>query len=274
MATLVTFHAHPDDEAMLTAGLMARAAAAGHRVVLVVATHGEAGEADPATLAPGESLGERRTIETERSAAALGVHRVAFLGFRDSGHDPATAPPGSFVAAPVDEAARRLAEVLTEEGADVLTTYDRNGGYGHPDHRRVHEVGGAAAELAGTPVVLEATVNRDLLALAAELAPTLGFEVPDELRPDHVDRWFAAPEEITHAIDVRRFLDAKRASMEAHATQATSAASGTRTLALFLALDPELFAIAFGTEWFIDRSARPGPPHADAVPGLDLTATA
>jgi LmbE family N-acetylglucosaminyl deacetylase len=273
MGTLVTFHAHPDDEAMLTAGLMARAAAAGHRVVLVVATRGEVGDTDPVTLAPGESLADRRAAETERSAELLGVDRVVFLGYHDSGHDPALAPPGSFVTAPVEEATTRLAHVLDEEGADVVTTYDPNGGYGHPDHRKVHEVGWAAAERAGTTTVLEATVNRDLFALAADLAPALGFEVPAELVPERLDEWYAAPDEITHAIDVTAFLGPKRASMEAHATQTTSAAQGSRTLSLFLALDAELFGVAFGTEWFIDRSARPGPPYADVVPGLELAPT-
>jgi LmbE family N-acetylglucosaminyl deacetylase len=208
--------------------------------------------------------------ETERSAAALGVDRVVFLGYADSGHDPARAAPDSFVTAPVDGAATRLAAVLDDERADVLTVYDPNGGYGHPDHRRVHAVGLAAATRAGTATVLEATVNRDLLALAGDLAPTLGVEVTAELAPQRLDDWYAAPDEITHAIDVTSFLGPKRASMEAHVSQATSAAGTTRTLALFLALDPELFALAFGTEWFIDRSARPGPPYADVVPGLDL----
>lgn len=270
MGTLVTFHAHPDDEAFLTAGTMARASAAGHRVVLVVATRGEVGEADPAALDPGECLAARRVAETERSAAALGVDRVVFLGYADSGHDPARAAADSFVAAPVDEAATRLAGVLDDERADVLTVYDPNGGYGHPDHRKVHEAGRAAAARTGTATVLEATVNRDLLALAGDLAPALGVEVPAELAPERLDEWYAGPDEITHAIDVTSFLGAKRAAMEAHATQATSAAGSTRTLALFLALDPEVFALAFGTEWFIDRSARPGPPYAEILPGLDL----
>ncbi|HKA04844.1 MAG TPA: PIG-L family deacetylase, partial [Acidimicrobiales bacterium] len=84
MATLVCFHAHPDDEALTTGGVMARAAAAGHRVVLVVATGGEHGEV-PEDLAPGETLIERRRAETMQSAATLGVARVAWLGYEDSG---------------------------------------------------------------------------------------------------------------------------------------------------------------------------------------------
>ena len=71
--------------------------------------------------------------------------------------------------ADVDAAARRLAAILSEESAEVLTAYDHHGGYGHPDHIQVHRVGLRAAELAGTPVVLQATMNRDhVLAGIAE----------------------------------------------------------------------------------------------------------
>src|SRR5205823_12315849 len=85
--TLVTFHAHPDDESIATGGVMAQAAAAGHRVVLVVATRGEHGEYVDGFLEPGEELGERRVAETMRAAEVLGVSRVEFLGFTDSGMD-------------------------------------------------------------------------------------------------------------------------------------------------------------------------------------------
>ena len=84
MGTLVAFHAHPDDEALTTGGTSPRASAEGHRVVLVVATNGEFGES-PDDLAPGETLVDRRRAETDRSAATLGVHRVVWLGYRDSG---------------------------------------------------------------------------------------------------------------------------------------------------------------------------------------------
>ena len=86
MATLVCFHAHPDDEALTTGGVMARAAAAGHRVVLVVATGGEYGEV-PEDLAPGETLVERRRAETMQSAAALKVPLTVDVGIGDNWRD-------------------------------------------------------------------------------------------------------------------------------------------------------------------------------------------
>src|SRR5690348_6703879 len=110
--TLVTFHAHPDDEAIATGGTMARASAEGHRVVLVVATRGELGEYAPDALAPGETLAERRVAEQEAAAKILGVHRVEFLGYRDSGMDgeSTNTDEGAFAAADIDEAAQRLAD--------------------------------------------------------------------------------------------------------------------------------------------------------------------
>ena len=193
--TLVCFHAHPDDEALLTAGVMAAAAADGHRVVLVVATRGEVGLVAGDFLADGETLADRRWRELARSALELGVRRLEWLGYADSGrrpgHDPTERRPAdddgdddrrsgrpAVRDADVEEAAERLAEILNDEHADVLTTYDPNGGYGHPDHLQVHRVGQRAGELAGTPIVLEATINRDLIRMGADLAGSLGFELP------------------------------------------------------------------------------------------------
>jgi len=267
MATLVCFHAHPDDEALLTAGTMASAAAAGHRVVLVVATRGEVGDVDPALIAGARDLGRRREAELARSAELLGVDRVVVLGYRDSGHDAhRPAGDGSFVGADPDEAAARLAAVLREERADVLTIYDPAGGYGHPDHVRVHTVGAAAAATAGVPTVLEATFDRSLLELAAQLAPGLGLDLPDGFTEPDLGRWFVDPAEITHRIDVRDHLDRKRAAMAAHESQRTSATSGVRSLAVFLSLPDELFALAFGTEYFVDRTRPAGPPATTLFP--------
>ncbi len=266
--TLVCFHAHPDDEAMLTAGTMAKASAGGDRVVLVVATRGERGDADRALAAGALDLGALRSRELDRSASALGVERVEVLGYGDSGSDGVIGGPGTFVDAPVQAAAARLAAILTEEQADVLTTYDPHGGYGHPDHVRVHEVGRAAAELAGTPVVLEATIDRALLELAARVVPTLGLELPADFAPPDLSTVYSGSDEITHAVDVREHLEAKRASMQAHVSQTTSAGTTARSLAVFLGLPDELFAMAFGTEWYVQRSAPPGTAVSDVFAGV------
>jgi LmbE family N-acetylglucosaminyl deacetylase len=271
VSTLVTFHAHPDDEALLTAGTMAKAVADGHRVVLVIATQGEAGEVSLDFLGDDE-LGARRTREAEASARALGVDRLVFLGYDDSGVDGQLGESG-FARVAVDDAAAKLATILREESADVVTTYDAHGGYGHPDHVQVHRVGRRAAELASTPVVLEATFNRDLLTMAAELVPTIGVELPEDFVPPDTSEWFVPATEITHTVNVSAFLEQKRASMQAHASQATSASSNTRSLEMFLALPDDWFGIAFGVEWFVDRTQPPGVSFDDVFATLDRAAT-
>jgi LmbE family N-acetylglucosaminyl deacetylase len=272
--TLVAFHAHPDDEALLTAGTMARAAAEGHRVVTVVATDGDLGLASDEYAADGR-LGERRLAELHESARALGVARVEWLGYADSGLADGQTPgrperPGHerFVRVDIDEAAERLAEILREEHADVLLTYDRNGGYGHRDHVKVHVVGARAAELAGTPRVLEATVPRDSINRALDLAARL-YRFPPEFDRDSFRRAFSARSEITHRISVRRYAAAKRASMRAHASQASADGGGDRTLAAFLRIPRPLYDLVFGREWFVDP-ARPagGRVATDVFEGL------
>jgi LmbE family N-acetylglucosaminyl deacetylase len=247
--TLVFVHAHPDDEALLTAGTMARAAAEGQRVVLVVATDGGAGLASSDLSG---DLADRRALELAESCRVLGVHRLVQLGYADSGlHGDATAAPGGPVplcAAPVEESAAALAAVLVEEQADVLVTYDPNGGYGHPDHVRVHEIGVRAAEIASTPRVFEATVPRDLLLRGIRLASRV-YRFPPEFDPTSFERAFTASADITHRVDVRRFVEAKRASMAAHASQAT-ADDGDRTLAAFLRMPMPLYRKVFGTEYY------------------------
>ena len=257
MGTLVCFHAHPDDEAITTGGSMARASAEGHRVVLVVATNGDHGEV-PHDLAHGETLVDRRRVETARSAEALGVHRVVWLGYSDSGmtgweqndHD------GSFMQAPLDEAAERLADVLREEHADVLTTYDWHGNYGHPDHIQVHRVGHRAAQLANTPAVFEATMNRDLIARSVQAAIDDGDgSMPADFDPNGPaddGNPFGTPEaELTHAVDVAAFIDQKRVSITCHASQVSDSS-------MFLQMSPDVFRNAFGTEWYIKKGAPAG----------------
>ncbi len=250
--TLVFVHAHPDDEALLTAGTMARAAAEGQRVVLVVATDGGAGLA-ASDLS--RDLASRRAAELEESCRVLGVHRLVSLGYADSGlHGDAEAAAGGSVPlcrVPLEESAAALAAVLREEAADVVVTYDPNGGYGHPDHVRVHELSVRAAELAATPRVFEATVPRDLLLRGIRMAAKV-YRFPPEFDPASFETAFTASADITHRVDVRRYIDAKRASMAAHASQATSD-DGDRTLAAFLRMPRPLFRRVFGTEYYVER---------------------
>jgi LmbE family N-acetylglucosaminyl deacetylase len=267
MATLVCFHAHPDDESIATGGSMVKAADAGHRVVLVVATRGEQGEPQEGVLRDGEQLWERRVAETHRSAEILGADRVEFLGYEDSGMmgEPTNDNPNCFWQADVEQAAEKLANLLREVSADVVTIYDDHGGYGHPDHIQVHRVGRRAAELAGVDRVFQSTMNRDHIRRLMEQRRAEMDEVMEEERREVAeDDEFGSPEAlITHAIDVIDVVDRKRESMVAHRSQI-----GPETF--FLKMPDDAFRAAFGTEWYIrlgrERSAG-APFDADLFDG-------
>jgi len=259
MATLVCFHAHPDDESIATGGTMTLAAQDGHRVVLVLATRGEQGEPQPGVLEEGEQLWERRVVESHAAAELLSVDRVEFLGYEDSGMigEPTNENPLCFWQADVEEASQRLAQILVDVDADVLTIYDSHGGYGHPDHIQVHRVGKRAAEIAGVPRVFQSTMNRDrILKQMAENASVFEDEIEGELegetaeqmrqRAEAADRGeFGSPEAvITHAVDVSSVVDVKKAAMAAHRSQIGPDS-------FFFKMPPDVFAAAFGTEWFI-----------------------
>jgi LmbE family N-acetylglucosaminyl deacetylase len=268
MATVVSFHAHPDDESIQTGGTLAKLAAQGHRTVLVFATKGEEGEVADGFLDDGEALWQRREKEVAASAAVIGVQRVEFLGYEDSGMmgTPENDRPESFWQADVDEAAERLATILRDEQADVLTAYDSDGGYGHPDHIQVHRVGLRAAELAGTPRFFEATMNRDHLRRLFE-AQRERAEADRDIDPDNVpdvgeSSSFGRPESvITTSVDVSDFVAQKRQSMRVHASQIGDDH-------FFATMPDEIFAISFGQEWFIRHGVPEGHRDDDLLAGL------
>lgn len=240
----VFFHAHPDDEVLLTGGTMARAARAGVRVVLVMATAGERGLTGGSRL----GLGAVRESELRTAARVLGCTEVRWLGYEDSGSD-GPASPGAFAAAPVEEAAERLAAVLRSEAAELLTVYDPVGGYGHVDHVQVHRVGRLAARQAGTPRVLEATVDRDALLRGARIAsrlPGVRFDV------DRLARSYTPASAVTHRVDVRCQAERKRRALAAHVSQ-RGGGPDVRLLALLVRLPLPVFRRVLGTEWFIER---------------------
>lgn len=259
--TLVSFHAHPDDEALLTGGLLARAAAEGHRVVLVTATAGErglAGELDGAA----SGLGDVRMAELAASAEILGCARVVGLGYADSGLRPDPADTACFANRDVADCAASLAEVLREERADVLTIYDANGGYGHPDHIQVHRVGSLAARWAGTPVVVEATVPGRAFSGVLRVLSLLGHPLGGSA-PLGIDQVFAHPDAITHRVRAGGALRRKRAAMAAHTSQRRGG-DGRRSLDRLVRLPLPVFALVFGREWYVEHG-RPAPSRLDDV---------
>ena len=259
--TLVSFHAHPDDEALLTGGLLGRSAEEGHRVVLVTATAGERGLAGHRDR-DSDGLADVRMTELVASARILGCARVVCLGYADSGLHPDPDDASAFANLDPVGCAAALADVLREERADVLTIYDANGGYGHPDHVQVHRVGVLAAGLAGTPVVLEATVPRRLFAGVLRVLAVLGHPLGGSA-PLGVGRVFSNPDLITHRVRVRGALSRKRAAMAAHGSQRRGG-TGRRALDRFVRLPLPVFWLVFGREWYVEHGRR-APNRLDDV---------
>ncbi len=264
MPVLVCFHAHPDDEALSTGGLMRRAADAGHEVVLVTATRGEQGEPKPGVLLEGQELWERRVEETKVAAEILGCVSNEFLGYEDSGMmgEPTNDNPTCFWRADHDEAAHRLASILERVRADVLTIYDDHGLYGHPDHIQVHRVGLRAAEIAGVSHVFEATVSREDAMAAFEemdMSPEEGDPDADGFGDD-----FGMPRaRIRYRVPVGDALGPKRAAVRAHASQISEDD-------FFLSMSDEAFGRIFGYEFYAvpGDGDGGGPVDVDLLPGL------
>jgi mycothiol S-conjugate amidase len=154
--TLLSFHAHPDDESSKGAGTVSRYAAAGVRCVLVTATGGEAGdilnpELDADALAG--TLKEVREAELARAAAIQGYEDVILLGYRDSGMPDSedNQNPLAFCNQPTEDVLERLVAIVRDVRPDVFLGYDDHEFYPHPDHLRVHDLSMLVFDAAADP---------------------------------------------------------------------------------------------------------------------------
>jgi N-acetyl-1-D-myo-inositol-2-amino-2-deoxy-alpha-D-glucopyranoside deacetylase len=232
---IVFVHAHPDDETIATGATMAHYAHGGAHVTLVTCTLGEEGEIHVPALAglaatEADQLGGYRIAELRRACEALSVTDHRFLGgagrYRDSGMmgTPANEHPRAFWGADLDAAAADLLDVMREIRPQVMVTYDPNGFYGHPDHIQAHRVTMRAAELAQAEGLAPAkiywtAIPRSVLKAGMEQFaestenPFAGLENVEDLP-------FGTPdEEIAARIDATAHANAKRAAVQAHATQ-------------------------------------------------------
>jgi LmbE family N-acetylglucosaminyl deacetylase len=223
LRVLLLVHAHPDDESILTGGVIARAHLEGHRVVLVTATRGEGGAAHhQGEEAARSRLAAVRSEELRKACAVLGVDRQEFLGYRDSGSNGAAGDgdPRSFHTAPLAEAGGRLARILRQERPDVVVTYAADGTYGHPDHLKAHAVTLTALDLVAAEGWQPTKVYghgfpRSVVLTILEAARTSGVPLPEGIGsvqgvPDH---------EITTQVDVNDVLDRKLSACVMHASQ-------------------------------------------------------
>ena len=198
-------HAHPDDEAISTGGILARYSAEGVRTVLVTCTNGELGDA-PGGIKPGEPGTTKRSwcrcaaASSRRAARSSGVTNLELLGYHDSGMEgwAQNDAPDAFWHTPVTDAGSRLAALMRAFEPQVVVTYDENGFYGHPDHIQANRVTHAALEECGIPAKLYYTaMARSRLHGFARAdgrgrrgGPRRGAGEPrlrDARRADHVD---------------------------------------------------------------------------------------
>ncbi|MEJ4099773.1 N-acetyl-1-D-myo-inositol-2-amino-2-deoxy-alpha-D-glucopyranoside deacetylase [Corynebacterium mastitidis] len=243
-ARVVAVHAHPDDEAIWTGGALARLSALGAQVTVVTCTLGEQGEVIGGTYAhlvaeEADQLGGFRVGELHASLAHLGAHG-RFLGgagrYRDSGMagSPSASHPRAFVASR-ERAVADLAEILGEIEPDLLITYGPDGGYGHPDHVRAHEITHAAARRVRVPgilwaVTLESELNVGLAAIES---------VPEGWRRPEAGEIACVPGADLAVEMTQGEMAAKAAAMRAHATQlwlADGSVSATNPRAAYAAL--------------------------------------
>lgn len=277
---LLLVHAHPDDETIATGATMARYAAEGATVTLVTCTLGEEGEIvvpDLAHLAADkeDGLGELRIRELDDACRALGVSDHRFLGgpghWRDSGMmgTPSNDRPNCFWRADMDEATAALVAIIREARPQVVVTYDENGGYGHPDHIRAHDVTvaalTAAADHAYRPDLGEPwsvakfyypSFPKSVLQQGIEAMKAAGKELFEGVDSAE-DLSFGDPDElVTTVIDARDHLDQKLEALRAHRSQ-------VRVDAPFFALADNVGQRAFGVEYFRLVRGDRGPALAD-----------
>ena len=271
--TLMTVHAHPDDEAIGTGGILARYSDEGLQTVLVTCTGGEVGEIADPTLAAPENLAEVRKRELLAACEILGVGRLHLLGYRDSGMagTPDNDHPYSFNKANLDEATGKLVALVRRERPQVLVTYDENGFYGHPDHINANRITvaafGAAADAARYPEagppwqplkLYYTAIPRSGIATFGKLMREAGIEPPFEEAPEGVEPPFGTPDElVTTYVDVSAQLERKRRALLAHATQ-----MGPETF--FMKIPEPIFNVIFGLETFqLVKSLVPVPEQED-----------
>jgi mycothiol S-conjugate amidase len=240
---LMAVHAHPDDESSKGAATMARYVAEGVEVMVVTCTGGERGEVLNPKLAHdaevAANLPEVRRREMERAREILGV-RQEWLGFVDSGYledytvdDVERLPEGCFARMPVDDAARPLVALMRSFRPQVVTTYDEQGGYPHPDHIMCHQVTMAAFEAAGSPdawpelgetwqplkLYYHHGFHKERFEALHRGMLDAGLESPFE---EWLDEWVDRPGDqgrITTQVPCAEFFPVRDDALRAHATQ-------------------------------------------------------
>jgi LmbE family N-acetylglucosaminyl deacetylase len=268
--TLMAVHAHPDDEASSTGGVLARYADEGVRTIVVTCTNGEFGDAARG-VKPGldghdeAAVAQTRLAELRESAKILSVAELELLGYHDSGMPEWDYKnrPDAFCNVPQAEVAARIGVLIERYRPQVVITYDDKGAYQHPDHVHASQAASAAVAASAIPAKLYLTaMRRSDWQKVWEAIRDLGGDVPDfsSVSPEVQRQMDEAEQRITTTIDISPVLERKRDALFAHASQIRES--------WFSKIPPEVAAQAFGRESFIRASDTTGAP----VPEDDLFA--
>ncbi|MHB8394405.1 MAG: PIG-L family deacetylase [Candidatus Dormibacteria bacterium] len=232
--TLMVIHAHPDDEATSTGGILHHYSEQGVETILVTCTGGELGDG-PGGIKPDQEGHDEQLVRSIRrgelaeSCRVLGVSHLELLGYLDSGMVgwPQNHRARSLAGTSLDEELQRLLPLVERYHPQVMVSYDETGGYGHPDHIRVHELARAATVRSGIPAKLYYTafpksVFKQAMAAAASAGIALDQLPPLDFDPDNPP--FGVDDElITTTVDVAEDVPAKMAALAAHASQVDNA---------------------------------------------------
>jgi LmbE family N-acetylglucosaminyl deacetylase len=260
--TLMAVHAHPDDEASSTGGVLALYSGQGIRTVVVTCTNGEFGDA-PGGVKPGQdghdeqAVAQLRLAELRQSCKILGVTDLETLGYHDSGMPDwdYKERPEAFCNIPLADVAARIGGLIERYRPQVVITYDDNGMYQHPDHVHASRAAQAAAAATGIPAKLYLTALRgsDFQKIWEALSEQ-GVEVPNrpEVTPEMRQKMAEDELRITTTVDIQPVPGRKRDALFAHASQIEES--------WFSRLPPEIAAATFGREHFIRASDTTGAP--------------
>ena len=258
-------HAHPDDEASSTGGILARYSKEGIETILVTCTDGAFGDAPGGIKPDGEGFDEDLVVETRReelemSCSILGVGHLERLEYHDSGMMgwPGNNLEKAFWQIPIEVAAEPLVTLMERFRPDVLVTYDADGGYGHPDHIQAHRIAMHAAHVTQIPSkIYFAAIPRSAFHTIKAASRAAGMHYFD----GEEDREYGTPDElVTTRVDCTSEVRKKHAALAAHASQTADS--------FFFKLPDQLFDEVFGMEHFVRHEDRTGA----AVPETDLFA--
>ena len=268
--TMMAIHAHPDDEASSTGGVLATYSAQGIRTVVVTCTNGEFGDA-PGGIKPGQdghdeqAVAQQRLAELRKSCEILGVTNLELLGYHDSGMPDWDYKelPDAFCNVPLDTVSGRITQLIEQYRPQVLITYDDKGPYQHPDHVHASRAAQQAFAESRIPVKLYlAAMRGSVWKQVFDALREAGEEVPDweDADPEAARMAVESEARITTMVDIRAMLSRKRDALFAHSSQIQDS--------FFSKLPESVAEVAFGQETFIRAEDSTGTP----VPEDDLFA--